>query len=98
MPLSDAEIRDRLNAMPGWQLVDNALVRQYRFESFSFAVAFVTCLGFDAEVRDHHPDIRITYTRVTVSWTTHSAGGVTEKDFAGAKEADRVAAAMGHRA
>lgn len=95
--IPEAELLERLSAMPGWQLADNALVRQYRFESFSFAVAFVTCLGFDAEVRDHHPDIHITYTRVTVSWTTHSAGGVTEKDFAGARESDRLAAAMGHR-
>jgi 4a-hydroxytetrahydrobiopterin dehydratase len=97
MTLPETEIRERLTTMPGWQLTGHALVRQYRFESFSFAVAFVTCLGFEAEVRDHHPDIHITYTRVTVAWTTHSSGGVTEKDFAGAKESDRVAAAMGHR-
>jgi 4a-hydroxytetrahydrobiopterin dehydratase len=95
--LSDAEITERLALLPGWQLTGKSLVREYRFESFSFAVAFVTCLGFDAEVRDHHPDSLISYRRVTVTWSTHSAGGITVKDFVGAKESDRLARAMGFR-
>lgn len=97
MLLSDEEVRVRIVGLPGWDLVGRSLARQYCFESFSFAVAFVTCLGFDAEVRDHHPDLLISYKCVTVTWTTHSAGGVTEKDLVGAKESDRLAAAMGHR-
>lgn len=94
---SDTEIEARLRELPGWALAGNRLERQYAFEGFSFAVAFVTCLAMDAEVRDHHPDLLISYRRVTVTWTTHSAGGVTEKDFAGARESDRLAAAMGFR-
>ena len=98
MRLSDQDIRARLDAMPGWAVVGNALVREYRFESFPYAIAFVTTLGFDAEARDHHPDLLVSYKRVTVTWTTHSAGGVTEKDFTGARESDRLAGVMGHHA
>lgn len=81
--------------MPGWRVEDRALVRQYQFESFPYAVAFVTTLGFDAEARDHHPDLLVSYKRVTVTWSTHSDGGITEKDFTGARESDRLAAVMG---
>ena len=48
-------------------------------------------LGFEAEAADHHPDLDIRYKRVLVCWSTHSAGGVTDKDFTGARAADTVA-------
>jgi 4a-hydroxytetrahydrobiopterin dehydratase len=98
MLLSLDDVRERLNDLPGWRVVDNALVRQYRFETFPYAVAFVTTLGFDAEARDHHPDLLVSYKRVTVTWTTHSEHGLTEKDFVGARESDRLARVMGHTA
>lgn len=61
------------------------------FDGFASAVAFVVRVGFDAEAADHHPDILITnYKKVTLVLTTHSAGGVTEKDFAAAAAADAV--------
>ena len=76
----------------GWQARgDAAIVREYVFDGFPSAVAFVVRIGFDAEAADHHPDVLIArYRRVTVTFTTHSEGGVTEKDFAGAAAADRV--------
>ena len=98
MRLSDDVIRARLEDLPGWRVVGDALVREYRFESFPYAIAFVTTLGFDAEARDHHPDLLVSYKRVTVTWSTHSTGGVTEKDFTGARESDRLAGVMGHHA
>ena len=52
--------------------------------AFPDAVAFVVRLGFDAEAADHHPDILVNYKRVTLTYTTHSEGGLTEKDFDGA--------------
>jgi 4a-hydroxytetrahydrobiopterin dehydratase len=97
MRLSDEQVAARLVELPGWTAVGQALVRQYRFESFPYAIAFVTTLGFDAEARDHHPDLLVSYTRVTVTWTTHSAAGITEKDIVGASESDRLARAMGCR-
>lgn len=64
----------------GWHEDDNALVRELEFESFPAAVAFVQRLAELAERENHHPDIDIRYRRITVRWSTHSAGGVTDRD------------------
>ncbi len=69
--------------------------RKFTFGGFPDALAFVVRLGFDAEAADHHPDILINYKRVTLTYTTHSEGGLTEKDFAGAARASDLAATMG---
>jgi 4a-hydroxytetrahydrobiopterin dehydratase len=58
-------------------------------------VSFVVRLGFAAEAADHHPDILVNYKRVTLTYSTHSAGGLTEKDFAGAEAATQLAAGFG---
>ena len=81
----------RLAALAGWQLDGETLVKQFTFAGFPEAVAFVNRLVPGAEGADHHPDITINYKRVTLSYTTHSEGGLTAKDFDGAKMADRVA-------
>lgn len=91
--LSDDEINRSLGALPGWSRHGDALVRQFTFDGFPAAVAFVSRLVEPAEAADHHPDITINYRRVTVSYSTHSEGGVTAKDVAGAREADRAEAA-----
>jgi 4a-hydroxytetrahydrobiopterin dehydratase len=85
----------RLQKLPGWELAGNAISRQFTFSDFTEAVAFVVRLGFAAEAADHHPDILINYRRVTLTYSTHSAGGLTEKDFAGAEEAGGLAARFG---
>jgi 4a-hydroxytetrahydrobiopterin dehydratase len=64
----------------GWHEDGDALVRELEFESFPAAVAFVGRLAELAERENHHPDIDIRYRRVTVRWSTHSAGGVTDRD------------------
>jgi 4a-hydroxytetrahydrobiopterin dehydratase len=89
--ISPDEASRRLQALPGWTLEGDAIRRQYTFAGFAEAVSFVVRLGFAAESADHHPDILINYKRVTLTYSTHSAGGLTEKDFAGAQEADRLA-------
>ena len=91
MPLSSEDIAHRLEGAPGWKAEGGALVRQYVFASFPDAIAFLTRLAFDAEASDHHPDLTISYKRVTVRWSTHDAGGVTEKDFAGVQQSDAIA-------
>jgi 4a-hydroxytetrahydrobiopterin dehydratase len=63
-----------------WSEQDNALVREFELPSFPAAISFVDRLAELAESEDHHPDIDIRYRRVTVRWTTHSAGGITGKD------------------
>lgn len=85
------EIDSKLRGLPGWVKSGEAIQRQYVCSGFSSAVAFVVRVGFDAEAADHHPDILIShYKKVTLTYTTHRAGGLTEKDFAAAAAADRV--------
>jgi 4a-hydroxytetrahydrobiopterin dehydratase len=91
--LTREEIDSRLPQLDGWKLEGEALVKQFTFGGFPDAVAFVTRLVPGAEAADHHPDITINYRRVTLSYSTHSEGGITSKDFEGARTADRVATA-----
>ena len=78
----------------GWTLEDNAdaISKQFTFRDFPEAVLFVSALVPGAEEADHHPDVIISYKRVTLVYSTHSEGGLTDKDFDGARMADRVAA------
>jgi 4a-hydroxytetrahydrobiopterin dehydratase len=64
----------------GWQERDEALEREFEFPSFPEAIAFVNRVAELAEAENHHPDIAISYRRVTLRWTTHSAGGITDRD------------------
>lgn len=89
--LSTNEIDRRLASLPGWSRAGSAIARQFTFGGFPDAVAFVARLVPGAEAADHHPDITINYSRVTVTYTTHSNGGITEKDFVGAQLAEGVA-------
>jgi 4a-hydroxytetrahydrobiopterin dehydratase len=86
--LSREEIARRLASLQGWSLDGNAIKKQYTFRDFPEAVQFVDRLVSVAEAADHHPDILINYKRVTLTYSTHSEGGLTEKDFEGASAAD----------
>ena len=97
MKLTDADIRQRLTGHSGWSFKDNALVREFAFPSFPDAIAFVTRLAFDAESADHHPDLTVKYRKVTVTWSTHSDGGVTAKDFDGVAKTDALAVRLLHK-
>jgi 4a-hydroxytetrahydrobiopterin dehydratase len=85
------EVARRLASLSGWTLDGAAIRKQYTFAGFPEAVSFVDRLAVEAEAVDHHPDILINYKRVTLVYSTHSAGGLTAKDFAGAATADRLA-------
>jgi 4a-hydroxytetrahydrobiopterin dehydratase len=88
-------VRVRLQKLPGWTLAGDAITRQFTFPGFPDAVAFIVRLGFAAEAVDHHPDLVVNYKRVTVTYSTHSEGGLTDKDFAGAETATKIATGMG---
>lgn len=92
--LTDSEVQDRLSRLDGWSLEEGTLRRKFTFPGFPDAVAFIVRLGFDAEAADHHPDLLISYKRVTVSYVTHSEGGITAKDFEGAVTATRHAQSL----
>jgi 4a-hydroxytetrahydrobiopterin dehydratase len=89
--LSRADAKRRVAELMGWTLAGNAIHKKYTFKGFPEAVAFVKRLVPGAQAADHHPDITINYKRVTLTYSTHSEGGLTVKDFAGAAMADRVA-------
>ena len=89
------EARALAQTLPGWEIEGETLRRRFTFPGFPDAVAFVTRLAFDAEAADHHPDILMQYKHVTLGFTTHSAGGLTGRDFDGARAASALAARMG---
>lgn len=64
----------------GWSEVDGALERTFTFEGFPEAIAYVSRVAELAESENHHPDIAISYRRVTLRWATHSAGAITDRD------------------
>jgi 4a-hydroxytetrahydrobiopterin dehydratase len=88
--LSRTEAEQRLKGLSGWLLDGESIRKQYTFSDFPAAVAFVNRLAPEAEAADHHPDILINYKRVTLTYSTHSEGGLTMKDFDGAATADRI--------
>jgi 4a-hydroxytetrahydrobiopterin dehydratase len=88
--LNRTEAETRLLALDGWALDGDAIKKQYVLRDFPAAVAFVQALVPGAEAADHHPDILINYKRVTLTYSTHSEGGLTPKDFDGARMADEV--------
>jgi 4a-hydroxytetrahydrobiopterin dehydratase len=79
--LTDEEIRAAMADLPGWELGDGEISREFRLDSFAGAIAFVVRLSYAAEAANHHPDLDIRYSRVRVVLSTHSEGGVTAKDL-----------------
>jgi pterin-4a-carbinolamine dehydratase len=86
----DRAIAAHLTGLPGWHHADGALEREYRTRTWPEALLLVNAIGYLAETLDHHPDLRIQWTRVTVRLVTHSAGGVTEKDLDMARRLDAL--------
>ena len=89
--LTRPQIDEALQTLEGWTLDGDAIRKQFTFKDFPDAIAFVDRLAPEAQRADHHPDILINYKRVTLTYSTHSEGGLTAKDFEGAATADRVA-------
>ena len=95
LKLRDAEIEARLETLPEWSQPGEEIQRTFRFDDFVQAMTFVERVAERAEAVQHHPDILIRYSRVTLSLSTHDAGGITEKDFDFAAAADALAAECG---
>jgi 4a-hydroxytetrahydrobiopterin dehydratase len=81
MRLSKSEIQERLRTLNGWKLDDDEIEKEFKFADFKEAMAFVNLVAEAAETANHHPDIEISYNKVEMSLSTHSEGGVTEKDL-----------------
>jgi 4a-hydroxytetrahydrobiopterin dehydratase len=78
--LSDNDVRAALSDLPGWEAGDGAIVKQFTFDSFRDAIAFINRVADAADAANHHPELTNVYSRVRVSLSTHDANGVTEKD------------------
>ena len=84
--LTSEQVTADLAATPGWQLADGQITRTVTRKDFRDALLFVNAVGYLAERAAHHPDIFISWNKVTLTLVTHSAGGLTKNDFALARE------------
>jgi 4a-hydroxytetrahydrobiopterin dehydratase len=94
--LTPAELGDKMKDLDGWTFENKSIRKEFVFRDFPEAVLFVSALVPGAEDADHHPDIEIHYKKVILVYSTHSEGGVTDKDIDGAAMADAVAGNLPH--
>lgn len=90
--LSDDQIETSLKSVPEWVHVGDSIQRTFQLNDFVQSMKFVTQVAEAAEAANHHPDILIRYSRVTLTLQTHDAGGLTDKDFSLASRTDELAA------
>jgi len=88
--LTDAEIADKLKDLPGWYLEDGWIRRVYKTDGWPTTLMLVNAIGYLSEAAYHHPDLSVTWGRITVKLSTHSAGGITDKDFELARKIEDV--------
>jgi 4a-hydroxytetrahydrobiopterin dehydratase len=79
--LSDISIQRELGNLPGWSRRGEVITKTFQFRDFLTGIAFVSAVAKAADAADHHPDLDIRYTKVTCTLSTHSAGGITQKDL-----------------
>jgi 4a-hydroxytetrahydrobiopterin dehydratase len=89
--LDDQQIEEKLAGLEGWERTGDAISKRFELQDFKGSVDFVNRLTPEAEGMNHHPDLEISWNKVTVTVTTHSEGGLTDNDFELAKRIDSVA-------
>jgi len=88
--LTDNEIQTKLQSLSNWTQDGKTITTTKKFDGFPSAIAFVNKLVDPAEAAGHHPDLSISYNKVTISLSTHDAGGLTQKDFDMAKQIESL--------
>ncbi len=88
--LSSREVEDKIKDLEGWEVSGNEIRKVYKMKNFIDSIGFVNKVAILAEKADHHPDILIKYSKVSISLSTHSEGGITEKDFNLASQVDEI--------
>jgi len=88
--LDDQDIRSRLDDLKGWTREGDAIRKTFTLDSFPEAIAFVNRIADVSQNVDHHPDIDIRFDRVSCTLSTHSEGGLTDKDFDLARKLDVI--------
>jgi 4a-hydroxytetrahydrobiopterin dehydratase len=89
--LTEQEIADGLKPLKGWAREGNTIRKSFSFATFADGIRFVDRVAVAADAMDHHPDIDVRYTTITMVLSTHSAGGVTRKDLELAEKIEREA-------
>lgn len=84
--LTTEQVQAELDALPDWRLVDGQIMKTVTREDFADALRYVNAVGYLAERANHHPDIAISWNKVTLTLVSHSAGGLTSNDFALARQ------------
>ena len=79
--LTEADIQQALQQLPGWKKSGHAIDRVFQFASFVQAMEFVNHIAEAAEAINHHPDILVNYNKVTLTLVSHDSGGVTQRDL-----------------
>jgi pterin-4a-carbinolamine dehydratase len=79
--LPEAEIQNRLKQLGNWEYKSGALQRTYQTDGWRGSMLVANAIAFVCETADHHADLTVTWPRVSVALSTHSAGGITAKDF-----------------
>ncbi len=88
--LTDEEIQERLSTLNDWEIDEGYIKRVFKTPSFPASMILANTVAQLAETAQHHPDLKISYRKVSVKLITHSSGGLTEKDFALARQLDAV--------
>lgn len=90
-PMTPGAITAALQAVPGWELKDGVITREFIFKNHYEAIAFVNAVAWISHTEDHHPDLAVGYNRCRVSYSTHSVGGISENDFICAAKVNAMA-------
>ena len=90
--IEEAQARERLEEIPGWEIQDGCLHREFKFADFVEAFGFMTRVALAAEAMNHHPDWSNVYRTVTVDLSTHDVGGLSDLDFKLAAKMNALAA------
>lgn len=88
--LSPEELSKALEGIAGWEILEKEIQKTFEFEDFKGALDFVNKVGALAEEANHHPEIEINYNKVEIELSTHTAGGITQKDMDLAKQIEGV--------
>jgi 4a-hydroxytetrahydrobiopterin dehydratase len=88
--MTDSDILTAMRDLEGWSREGDAIVKTYRFRNYHETMAFVNATAWISHRQDHHPDLTVGYNQCTVTYTTHSAGGLSAKDFECAAQVDAL--------
>lgn len=96
--LAQTELDLALRELPGWSVKNGMIVKTYKHESFPEAIVFVGAVAHLAELMNHHPDVDIRYSDITLALVTHDQGGITKRDVELARQVEGIRKKAGVRA